>query len=417
MKRLFLLLVAMFVVATLQAQVMCYEYEYSYTETRKSGKKPKYTVESYSKKLYFAILKGSKKPLNIYPAAADGQYWTQNLLKPNHYYSFTFSYNDVDYHISADCKEIHTNLGFSKSRYYRLKRVFKAYNKATTIYESAAHEPKFFGDTSIHSFCEWFEREMPAQEVFNKVHSITIIIERDGSVTTEEINTDFSHNEQLKQQVSEVLARSPKWTPAYDKDGKTPLRYRMKIYDLFLRKTEAWLAREAREAKERAEREAREDAERESYLRTPEGQARERQKIEDLCAQWGVGAFDRVICQSQGGANLGGITLEELIKRIRSASRPLVVITEYPACVPSNYLMQDLKSLLVAYEGQYDLYIVHLIPAVEAYHKALKINPLVPSVLFVYNGYGAYERRVGYDRSKQQELVTWFDQMMKKSAF
>ena len=94
MKRLFLLLVALFVVATLQAQVMCYEYEYShsYTTTYKSGKpKYKYSVEPHlqGKKLYWAIHMGSRSPLSIYPAAPDGEYWTPNLLKPNSKTTFT----------------------------------------------------------------------------------------------------------------------------------------------------------------------------------------------------------------------------------------------------------------------------------------------------------------------------------------
>lgn len=421
MKRLFLLLVALFLVATLQAQVMCYEYEYSHTKITKSplSSKYKYTVEpSYQgKKLYLAIEKRGQSCKAIYSATSDGQYWPQNLLCSD---KRTFTYQGRSYDICTD-GEMRYTVGIGGSlynRYYHSKRVFKAYNKATLIYESAPHLPKFKSDSSRYkNFREWFMQEMPAQEVFNAVHSITIIIEKDGSVTTEEIDTYVFHDEQLTRQVSEVLARSPKWIPAYDKDGKTPLRYRMKMYDLPLRKTEARLAREAQEAKERAEQKAKEEAEREAYLRTPEGKARERQKIEDLCAQWGVGAFDRVICQSRGGAKLGGITLEELNARIRSASRPLVVITEYPACHPSTYLMQDLKTLLEAYEDQYDLYIVHLIPAVEAYQKALGIRSGTPSVLFVYNGYGAYEERVGYSRSEQQKFVAWFDQMMKKAAF
>ncbi len=441
MKRLFLLLAALFVVTALQAQVMCYEYECrivntQYPESHIEGSIQ--TTPNGGKKVYLVIDKAQNK---AHISNAKGEYVDflgtkmMYLLQTREYRwvvgetSYTTPIN-----FSKLKVEKKSSSGERYSEFYTFIRTMSASEKHSTleiakrslsvpvpqqVHENPTYRPRFLGDTSENSFREWFKREMPAQDSFDRVRRITIVIETDGSVTVddEDIETGIPQNKQLVQQVTEVLARSPKWTPAYDKDGKTPIRYRMNMYELFLRKTEAWLAREAQKAKEQAEQKAKEEAEREAYLRTPEGKARERQKIEDWCAQWGVGAFDRVICQSRGGAKLGGITVEALTERIRSASRPLVVITEYPACPPSRYLMQDLKTWLEAYEDQYDLYIVHLIPAVEAYQKALGLGMETPSVLFVYNGYGAYEVRVGYGRSEQQKFIAWFDQMMKKASF
>lgn len=451
MKRLFLLLVALFVVATLQAQVMCYEFQFvgaelTYPDSRhrdgttappQGGEKVYWVVNKSQMAAYMANFKGeyneavgARKMTIIYRSNSANRTAGSLNRKPEYnWVAGNLRYKAPD-DFSKLTVEMKTNDGGRYVRSYKRINTLQAREKGTSssrlaqttppgekIHINATSAPRFLGDTSENSFREWFKREMPAQDSFDRVRRITFVIETDGSVTVEDIDTGIPRNEQLVQQVTEVLARSPKWTPAYDKDGKTPIRYRMNMYELFLRKTEAWLAREAQKAKEQAEQKAKEEAEREAYLRTPEGKARERQKIEDWCAQWGVGAFDRVICQSRGGAKLGGITVEELNERIRSASRPLVVITEYPACPPSRYLMQDLKTLLEAYEDQYDLYIVHLIPAVEAYQKALGLGTETPSVLFVYNGYGAYEVWVGYDRSEQQKFIAWFDRMMKKAVF
>ena len=81
--------------------------------------------------------------------------------------------------------------------------------------------------------------------------------------------------------------------------------------------------------------------------------------------------------------------------------------------------------ILKSYEGQYDLYLVLDVVrqhnnTLHNYFEAFRFQPeqmMVPSVLFVYNGYGAYEVRVGYGRSEQQKFVAWFDRMMKKAAF
>ena len=395
MKRLFLLLAALLVATALQAQVMCYEYEYSYTKTFKS-RKPKYTVEPYyqGKKLYFAIDKSAQSLKAIYPAASDGQYWTQNLLKPSFVKSeSSFSYNNVDYHISAGYKEIRIGSGFmGTSHYYRRKRVFKAYDKATQIYQSAPHTPKFKIDSSRYkNFREWFMLEMPAQDSIRSVQSITIVIEKDGSVTVENVTTGTPQNEQLAKQVTEVLTRSPKWTPAYDKDGKTPLRFRMKGRDLLLR-------------------------------RTVEGAKRDRElavsRLNGLCEQWGVDA-GHVCCQYRY-THIGGITLEELGERIKTATRPVVVVAVSEDCRPSWNLMQDWKMILKGYEGKYDRYLVLGLRGCNTlsnYSKAFRTSAKNPSILFVYNKYGMSEEREGYSREKGVEFISWFDQMMQKSSF
>ena len=395
MKRLFLLLVALFVVATLQAQVMCYEYEYShsYTTTYKSGKpKYKYSVEPHlqGKKLYWAIHMGSRSPLSIYPAAPDGEYWTPNLLKPNS--KTTFTRNNVDYHISTDLKEIEVYGGMNRCHYYTRKRVFNAYNKATMIYEKAPHVPKFKSDSSRYkNFREWFMQEMPAQDSIRSIQSITIVIEKSGSVTVENVTTGTPQNEQLAKQVTEVLTRSPKWTPAYDKDGKTPLRFRMKGRDLLLR-------------------------------RTIEGRKRDQEsavaRMKNLCKQWGVDV-GRVCCQMYY-KDIGGITLEQLGERMKTATRPVVVVAVDETCQPSLNLMGDWNMILKGYEGKYDLYLVLGLRGgntLRDYSTAFRTSATNPSILFIYNKYGMSEERVGYSREKGVETITWFDKMMKKSSF
>ena len=372
---------------------MCYEYEYRYTRTYKS-RKPKYTVEPYyqGKKLYFAILKGSRSPQAVYPAASDGQYWTRNLMNPNS--ESSFSYNNVDYHISADYKEIRIGHGFmGTAYYYSRKRVFKAYNKATQIYQSAPHTPKFKSDSSRYkNFREWFMLEMPAQDSIRSVQSITIVIEKDGSVTVENVTTGTPQNERLAKQVTEVLTRSPKWTPAYDKDGKTPLRFRMKGRDLLLRRTV------------------------EGWKRDKESAAL---RMKKWCEQWGVDV-GRVCCQISY-ADIGGITLEQLGERMNTATRPVVVVAVEETRQPSLNLMEDWNMILKGYEGKYDLYVVLGLQgsnsALREYSKAFRTAETNPSILFVYNKYGMSEERVGYSREKGVEFIAWFDQMMQKSSF
>lgn len=395
MKRLFLLLAALLVATALQAQVMCYEYEYSHTEITKSplSSKYKYTVEpSYQgKKLYLAIEKRGQSCKAIYSATSDGQYWPQNLLCSD---KRTFTYQGQSYDICTD-GEMRYTVGIGGSlynRYYHSKRVFKAYNKATQIYQSAPHTPKFKSDSSRYkNFREWFMLEMPAQDSIRSVQSITIVIEKDGSVTVENVTTGTPQNEQLARQVTEVLARSPKWTPAYDKDGKTPLRFRMKGRDLLLR-------------------------------RTVEGAKRDRElavsRLNGLCEQWGVDA-GHVCCQYRY-THIGGITLEELGERMKTATRPVVVVAVSEDCQPSLNLMQDWNMILKGYEGKYDRYLVLGMRGsntLSDYSKAFRTSEKNPSILFVYNKYGMSEEREGYSREKGVEFITWFDQMMQKSSF
>lgn len=395
MKRLFLLLAALLVATALQAQVMCYEYEYSHTKITKSplSSKYKYTVEpSYQgKKLYLAIEKRGQSCKAIYSATSDGQYWPQNLLRSD---KRTFTYQGRSYDICTD-REMRYTVGIGGSlyiRYYHSKRVFKAYNKATQIYQSAPHTPKFKSDSSRYkNFREWFMLEMPAQDSIRSVQSITIVIEKDGSVTVENVTTGTPQNEQLAKQVTEVLARSPKWTPAYAKDGKTPLRFRMKGRDLLLR-------------------------------RTVEGAKRDRElavsRLNGLCEQWGVDV-GHVCCQYRY-THIGGITLEELGERIKTATRPVVVVAVSEDCQPSLNLMQDWNMILKGYEGKYDLYLVLGLRGCNTlsnYSKAFRTSEKNPSILFVYNKYGMSEERVGYSREKGVEFIAWFDQMMQKSSF
>ena len=396
MKRLFLLLAALLVATALQAQVMCYEYEYSHTKITKSplSSKYKYTVEpSYQgKKLYLAIEKRGQSCKAIYSATSDGQYWPQNLLCSD---KRTFTYQGRSYDICTD-GEMRYTVGIGGSlynRYYHSKRVFKAYNKATQIYQSAPHTPKFKIDSSRYkNFREWFMQEMPAQDSIRSVQSITIVIEKDGSVTVENVTTGTPQNEQLARQVTEVLTRSPKWTPAYDKYGKTPLRFRIKGRDLLLR-------------------------------RTIEGRKRDREKVVNrmntLCERWGVDV-GRVCCQISY-ADIGGITLEQLGERMNTATRPVVVVAVEETCQPSLNLMEDWNMILKGYEGKYDLYLVLGLQgantALREYSKAFRTAESNPSILFVYNKYGMSEERVGYSREKGVEFISWFDQMMKKAAF
>lgn len=396
MKRLFLLLVALFVVATLQAQVMCYEYEYSYTQhwtgTRKNPIKVwrEFLPDLKGDKMHWVI---SKKDTVFYAAMSDGGYCAQDKINVQRYrlggsYYYYLDYNNRVYAVSEDYKTIER--GF---HHYHLKRVFKAYDNTKHIYESAPNVPQFKSDSSRYkNFREWFMQEMPAQDSIRSVQSITIVIEKDGSVTVEDVTTGTPQNEEFARLVKEVLTRSPKWTPAYDKDGKTPLRFRMKGRDLLLR-------------------------------RTVEGWKRDKEsatlRMKKWCEQWGVDV-GRVCCQISY-ADIGGITLEQLGERMKTATRPVVVVAVEETCQPSLNLMEDWNMILKGYEGKYDFYLVLGIQggntALREYSKAFRTAETNPSILFVYNKYGMSEERVGYSREKGVELISWFDQMMKKSAF
>ena len=394
MKRLFLLLAALLVATALQAQVMCYEYEYSYsrywTGTRRNPIKvwKEFLPDLKGDKMHWVI---SKKDTVFYAAMPDGGYCPQDKIKVRRFRCGGSYYYDLhgDW-VSEDYKTIEA--GAAGYHHYHLKRVFKAYNKATQIYQSAPHTPKFKSDSSRYkNFREWFMLEMPAQDSIRSVQSITIVIEKDGSVTVENVTTGAPQNEQLAQQVIEVLARSPKWTPAYGKDGKTPLRFRMKGRDLLLR-------------------------------RTVEGAKRDRElavsRLNGLCEQWGVDA-GHVCCQYRY-THIGGVTLEELGERMKTATRPVVVVAVSEDCQPSWNLMQDWKMILKGYEGKYDRYLVLGMRGsntLSDYSKAFRTSEKNPSILFVYNKYGMSEERVGYTREKGVEFLTWFDQMMKKASF
>ena len=396
MKRLFLLLVALFVVATLQAQVMCYEYEYSYTQhwtgTRKKPIKVwrEFLPDLKGDKMHWVI---SKKDTVFYAAMSDGGYCAQDKIKVKRYrlggsYYYDLCYNNRVYAVSEDYKTIERG-----DHHYHLKRVFKAYDNTKHIYESAPNVPQFKSDSSRYkNFREWFMQEMPAQDSIRSVQSITIVIEKDGSVTVEDVTTGTPQNEEFARLVKEVLTRSPKWTPAYDKDGKTPLRFRVKGRDLLIR-------------------------------RTVEGWKRDKEsatlRMKKWCEQWGVDV-GRVCCQISY-ADIGGITLEQLGERMNTATRPVVVVAVQETCQPSLNLMEDWNMILKGYEGKYDLYLVLGLQggntALREYSKAFRTAETNPSILFVYNKYGMSEERVGYSREKGVELISWFDQMMKKSAF
>lgn len=396
MKRLFLLLVALFVVVTLQAQVMCYEYEYSYTQhwtgTRKKPIKVwrEFLPDLKGDKMHWVI---SKKDTVFYAAMSDGGYCAQDKIKVKRYrlggsYYYDLDYNNRVYAVSEDYKTIER--GF---HHYHLKRVFKAYDNTKHIYESAPNVPQFKSDSSRYkNFREWFMQEMPAQDSIRSVQSITIVIEKDGSVTVEDVTTGTPQNEEFARLVKEVLTRSPKWTPAYDKDGKTPLRFRIKGRDLLLR-------------------------------RTVEGWKRDKEsatlRMKKWCEQWGVDVG--CVCCQISYADIGGITLEQLGERMKTATRPVVVVAVEETCQPSLNLMEDWNMILKGYEGEYDLYLVLGIQggntALREYSKAFRTAESNPSILFVYNKYGMSEERVGYSREKGVEFISWFDQMMKKSAF
>ena len=396
MKRLFLLLAALFVVATLQAQVMCYEYEYSYTQhwtgTRKNPTKVwrEFLPDLKGDKMHWVI---SKKDTVFYAAMSDGGYCAQDKIKVKRYrlggsYYYDLCYNNRVYAVSEDYKTIERG-----DHHYHLKRVFKAYDNTKHIYESAPNVPQFKSDSSRYkNFREWFMQEMPAQDSIRSVQSITIVIEKDGSVTVEDVTTGTPQNEEFARLVKEVLTRSPKWTPAYDKDGKTPLRFRVKGRDLLIR-------------------------------RTVEGWKRDKEsatlRMKKWCEQWGVDV-GRVCCQISY-ADIGGITLEQLGERMKTATRPVVVVAVEETCQPSLTLMEDWNMILKGYEGKYDFYLVLGLQggntALREYSKAFRTAETNPSILFVYNKYGMSEERVGYSREKGVELISWFDQMMKKSAF
>lgn len=421
MKRLFLLLAALFVVATLQAQVMCYEYECrivntQYPESHIEGSIQ--TTPNGGKKVYLVIDKAQNK---AHISNAKGEYVDflgtkmMYLLQTREYRwvvgetSYTTPIN-----FSKLKVEKKSSSGERYSEFYTFVRTMPASEKHSTleiakrslsepvpqqVHENPTYRPRFLGDASENSFREWFKREMPAQDSFDRVRRITFVIEKDGSVTVEDedIETGIPQNKQLVQQVTEVLARSPKWTPAYDKDGKTPIRYQIMMRDLLLR-------------------------------RTAEGLNRARESAASLmqiqCERWGVD-IENVLCQTKDDTNIGGITLEQLGERIKTATRPVVVVAVDATATPATNLMEDWKMILKRYEGQYDLYWVLDVVGqnnntLHNYFEAFRFQPkqmAVPSVLFVYNGYGAYEVRVGYSRREQQMFVAWFDQMMKKSAF
>lgn len=294
--------------------------------------------------------------------------------------------------MSADYEEIRIESPGSGTRYYQKKRVFKAQNKATMIYERAPYVPKFKSDSSHYkNFREWFMQEMPAQDSISSVQSITIVIEKDGSVTVEDVKVGTPQNEQLAQQVAEVLTRSPKWTPAYDKDGKTPLRYRATGHDFLLRKTVEGLKRDRASAASR---------------------------MRLWCDKWGVDT-EAVCCQIYY-TDIGGITLEQLGERMRTATRPVVVVAIEETCQHSLELMQDWNMILKGYEGEYDLYLVLGLKGSSTLHnysKAFRTAKSNPSILFVYNKYGMSEERVGYSREQGVQFISWFDQMIKQASF
>lgn len=396
MKRLFLLLVALFVVATLQAQVMCYEYEYSYTQHWTGSKKNpskvwrEFLPDLKGDKMHWVI---SKKDTVFYAAMSDGGYCAQDKIKVKRYrlgssYYYDLRYNNRIYDVSEDYKTIERGV-----HHYHLKRVFKAYDNTKHIYESAPNVPQFKSDSSRYkNFREWFMQEMPAQDSIRSVQSITIVIEKDGSVTVEDVTTGTPQNEEFARLVKEVLTRSPKWTPAYDKEGKIPLRFRMKGRDLLLR-------------------------------RTVEGWKRDKEsatlRMKKWCEQWGVDVG--CVCCQISYADIGGITLEQLGERMNTATRPVVVVAVEETCQPSLTLMEDWNMILKGYEGKYDFYLVLGLQggntALREYSKAFRTSETNPSILFVYNKYGMSEERVGYSREKGVEFISWFDRMMKKSAF
>ncbi len=401
MKRLTLLLVSLFVVTTLQAQIMCYEYEYSHTEYWISPKEePRKEVSPNYRdhKMYWAIDRSMPQKA-FFPAAADGGYRVENQImdvsrargySPDRPYEWT--YMGYSYTMSGNHEEISVGASGTGTRYYHKKRIFKAYDKATMIYEKAPRAPKFKSDSSRYkNFREWFMQEMPAQDSIGSVQSITIVIEKDGSVTVEDVKVGTPQNEQLAQQVARVLTRSPKWTPAYDKDGKTPLRYRATGRDFLLRKTTEGLKRERELATSR---------------------------MKHWCNQWGVDAG--IVCCQMHYTDIGGITLEKLGERIKTATRPVVVVAVEETCRPSLELMRDWNIVLKGYEGKYDFYLVLGLQGSNTLHnysKAFRTAKSNPSILFIYNKYGMSEERVGYSREQGVQFITWFDQMMEQSSF
>ena len=405
MKRLLLLSMALFVTLTLQAQVACYKYEYSHTKHKAYSKgKTKYTTtvepSHKGKTLHLAIDreldKGAQPIRAIYPALYDGRYRSQQQAKIDEYNNvFSFSIQGVKHYITSDSKEVRVHDGLM-THYYHRTRIFKAQNMDTLIHKVAPHSPRFMGNSKSHlpEFRKWFALEMPEQDDFDNINSMSIIIEKNGSVTLEKLDADTLPNEQLTQQVTDVLTRSPKWTPAYEKDGKTPIRYRIEMENVKLRLT-------------------------------PEGlkkvKANATQQIKNFCELYNIKPKG-VYCCIKNIINVGDITLEELGKQIHTASRPVVIVTISRSCRPALQLMTDWNTLLKAYEGKYDLYLVLSLNTREErtitnYSKAFRTSTSNPSVLFVYNKYGMSEERLGYDSEKALQFIEWFDAMMQKSSF
>lgn len=427
MKRLFLLLVALFVVVTLQAQVVCYEFQFvgaelTYPDSRhrvgetappQGGEKVYWVVNKSQMAAYMANFKGeynesvgARKMTIIYRSNSANRTAGSLNRKPE----YNWAAGNLRYKAPDDFSkltvEMKTNDGGRYVRSYKRINTLQAREKGTSssrlaqttppgekIHMNAPNVPQFKSDSSRYkNFREWFMQEMPAQDSIRSVQSITIVIEKDGSVTVEDVTTGTPQNEEFARLVKEVLTRSPKWTPAYDKDGKTPLRFRMKGRDLLLR-------------------------------RTVEGWKRDKEsatlRMKKWCEQWGVDV-GRVCCQISY-ADIGGITLEQLGERMKTATQPVVVVAVEETCQPSLNLMEDWNMILKGYEGKYDLYLVLGLQggntALREYSKAFRTAETNPSILFVYNKYGMSEERVGYSREKGVELISWFDRMMKKSAF
>ena len=133
----------------------------------------------------------------FYAAMPDGGYCPQDTIKrwyniDGRPYRYSLDYNNRDYEVLEGYKEM-----IVWNDHYRLKRVFKAYDNTRHIYQSAPHVPKFKSDSSRYkNFREWFMLEMPAQDSIRSVQSITIVIEKDGSVTVEDVQTGTPQNEQ-----------------------------------------------------------------------------------------------------------------------------------------------------------------------------------------------------------------------------
>ncbi len=117
------------------------------------------------------------------------------------------------------------------------------------------------------------------------------------------------------------------------------------------------------------------------------------------------------------------ISVANLRALLPIVDKPVVVlILSDFGCVPSRSLFNAWHTLLKAYEGRYERYVVMRDEDTGSYENCYGFRDEygaqeVPTILFFYNRKGDYVSRTGYDRKQSGELVKWMEEAFAKSEF